>query len=153
MLRLRGPSAAAAVVASAEASSSSAAQSPAAHGAGGGASSSSSNSSNIAYIESLRYRDFDTREGMFVTHDFSWEEHGYTLVSRFFAPAAPVLDRHFKLTLALTYSKFSKTGENVNTEPFRTAIWYYIQRLYGIRNDHYDYAMVNKFMVSSSWAG
>ena len=27
-----------------------------------------------------RYRDFDTGEGMFVTHDFGWEDHAYTLL-------------------------------------------------------------------------
>ena len=32
--------------------------------------------------------------------------------------------------------------EEVDTEPVRTAIWYYVQRLFGVRNDHYDYVKV-----------
>jgi sestrin 1/3 len=95
-------------------------------------------------IETLRYRDFDTSEGMLITHDFSWEEHGFPLVARFCPSAAPALDRQFRVAFNLTYNKFSATGESVDTGPFRTAVWYYIQRLYGVRNDHYDYAMVNK---------
>lgn len=98
-------------------------------------------------IESLRYRDFDTSEPMLITHDFSWEEHGFDLVARFFPAAAPVLDKQFKIAFDLTYNVFSGTGEYVNTEPFRTAIKMYVLRLFGVRNDHYDYAMVNKFMT------
>lgn len=55
------------------------------------------------------------------------------------------------MTYALTYNKLS-TQDDVNTEPFRTAIWYYIQRLYGVRNDHYDYARVNRFMTIATKA-
>jgi hypothetical protein len=98
-------------------------------------------------IETLRYRDFDTSEPMLITHDFSWEEHGFDLVARFFPAAAPVLDKQFKIAFDLTYNVFSGTGEYVNTEPFRTAIKMYVLRLFGVRNDHYDYAMVNKFMT------
>ncbi len=104
-------------------------------------------------VETLRYRDFDTSEGMLITHDFSWEEHAYALVARCYPPGAPVLERQFKTAFNLTYSRFSATGEAVNTEPFRTAIWYYIQRLYGVRNDHYDYAMVNRCVPREARAG
>lgn len=33
--------------------------------------------------------------------------------------------------------------DRVDTESFRTGIWNYVQRLYGVRNDHYDYRRVN----------
>ncbi len=81
---------------------------------------------------------------MLITHDFSWEEHGYAMVARFYPAGAPALDEQLRVAFSLTYHKLSATGEDVNTEPFRTAVWYYIQRLFGVRNDHYDYAMVNK---------
>ena len=98
-------------------------------------------------IESLHYRDFDLSEGMLITHDFSWEDHGYALVAKFFPAGAPVLDRQFRTAFALTYERFSSTGEHVDTEPFRTAVRMYVQRLFGVRNDHYDYAMVNRFIT------
>jgi hypothetical protein len=57
--------------------------------------------------------------------------------------AAPALDKEFRLTFGLTYHTLGPESEDVNTEPFRTAVWYYIQRLYGVRNDHYDYREVS----------
>jgi hypothetical protein len=56
--------------------------------------------------------------------------------------AAPVLDKQFHLTFSLTYRTFGGRDRDVNTEPFRSAVWFYVQRLYGVRNDHYDYALV-----------
>lgn len=53
-----------------------------------------------------------------------------------------MLDRQFHLTFNLTYRTFGGHDRDVNTEPFRSAIWYYTQRLYGVRNDHYDYSLV-----------
>lgn len=35
-------------------------------------------------IGRFRYVDFDTAEGMFVTHDFGWEDHAYALLQRFY---------------------------------------------------------------------
>lgn len=32
---------------------------------------------------------------------------------------------------------------NIDTSPFRRAIWNYIQSMYGIRHDDYDYREVN----------
>jgi len=34
----------------------------------------------------------------------------------------------------------------VDTSKYRTAVWNYIQSLYGIRHDDYDYAEVNKLI-------
>lgn len=109
---------------------------------------------------------------MLVTHDFAWEEHAYALLQRFYPAACTVLDDEFRTTFNLTYGTFGGptgtgtgsdddgeegsgsssggaggAGTGIDTEPFRTAIWYYIQRLYGICNDHYDYRQVNAFMT------
>jgi len=59
-----------------------------------------------------------------------------------------VLDRNFRVAYALTYNRLSAAaGEDVDTEPFRTAVRMYVQRLFGVRNDHYDYRLVNRFMT------
>lgn len=154
-------------------------------------------------IAELIYADFELASsgGMsLVTHDFSWEEHAYSLLQRYYPvgerafqtrlqrlssytlplalAAAPVLDTQFRITYAMTYHTFgglappqpapaisdaplpsgdaaAATGaatapappDKVNTENFRTAIWNYVQRLYGVRNDHYDYQKVNSHMT------
>ncbi len=35
----------------------------------------------------------------------------------------------------------------MNTEPFRQAVWYYIQSIKGIRHDDYNYGNVMPFML------
>lgn len=36
--------------------------------------------------------------------------------------------------------------KNVDTTKYRTAVWNYIQSLFGIRHDDYDYSEVNKLL-------
>lgn len=103
-----------------------------------------------AYFEKLhglplRYRDFNTSEGIFRTQDFSWEQHGFSLMSKFYPLIAPVLDEQFKHTYELTYHTLGGE-EGINTMPFRTAVWYYVHRLYGTINDDYNYSNVNRIM-------
>lgn len=94
----------------------------------------------------LAYKDFQTTETQVLkTQDYSWEDHGYALVSRFFPAAAPMLDDQFALTYNLTYNTFS-SKEGIDTQPFRRAVWYYVHRVFGICNDDYDYREVNVFL-------
>ena len=81
---------------------------------------------------------------MFLTHDFSWEEHAFALLQRFFPAAAPLLDDLSRTAFNLTYRTFGETTHDINTAPFRNAVWFYTQRLFGVRNDHYDYSMVRQ---------
>ena len=39
--------------------------------------------------------------------------------------------------------------EGVDTEPFRHAVWHYIQSIKGIRRDDYNYKEVNKLLTIS----
>lgn len=93
----------------------------------------------------LWYRDFSTTEGIFRTQDFSWEQHGFSLISRFYPLIAPLLDDIFDHTYNLTYNTLAGEG-GVDTAMFRTAIWFYVHRLHGICNDDYDYSCVNKIV-------
>lgn len=36
--------------------------------------------------------------------------------------------------------------KDVDTSVFRRAVWYYIQTLFGIRHDDYDYIVINKLL-------
>lgn len=54
-----------------------------------------------------------------------------------------VLDEKFRAAYNLTY--FTMGGiKNVDTSKFRRAIWNYIQCIFGIRHDDYDYGEVNQ---------
>lgn len=97
-------------------------------------------------IAGLTYRDFDVTQEHLVTHDFSWEVEAFGLLQRYFPAAAAALDRETSCAFCLTYRTFGRTDRDIDTEPFRNAIWYYCQRLFGVRDDVYDYSTVNKLL-------
>ncbi|RHY42378.1 hypothetical protein DYB34_000836 [Aphanomyces astaci] len=82
------------------------------------------------------YVDFDVRSAEYNvlhTEDFSWDEHCFSLVTDKDAAAANQEDDDEKKS-------------EVDTTPFRHAIWYYVHRIYGICHDDYDYRNVNIYL-------
>jgi len=93
-----------------------------------------------------RYVDFNIKtEKLHRRQDYDWRSHGYGLMSRYYQGFAPMLNSEFDLIYNLTYQRLTSAG-NVDTGPFRRAVWYYVHRLYGIENDDYDYASINKYL-------
>lgn len=133
------------------------------------------------YIDDLTftYQDFARRgaeniPNTFRIQDYSWDDHGYSLVNGWvsfgslacaylieltfcshlpyfslYEDVGTLLDQKFRCAYNLTY--FTMGGvKNVDTSKFRRAIWNYIQCIYGIRHDDYDYGEVNQ--VSDNFA-
>ncbi|EJD73737.1 hypothetical protein LOAG_18860 [Loa loa] len=75
-------------------------------------------------------------------HEFSWEDQGYSCVDELYNEMADILDKKITLIQNLTYSTMGAYSD-VDTSKYRNAIWMYIQSLYGIRHDDYNYAEVN----------
>lgn len=104
------------------------------------------------YIDdpSFTYQDF-TRRGCenvpttFRVQDYSWEDHGLSLVSQLYNDVGYLLDDKFRTAFNLTYYTIAGR-QNVDTSKFRRAIWNYIQCIYGIRHDDYDYGEVNQLL-------
>lgn len=99
----------------------------------------------------IRYADFDVRSEEYEvlhTEDFSWDEHCFSLVKRYFpGEAGQILEDLFNLTSKLTYDYFgSQKEECVDTSPYRDAVWYYVHRIFGICHDDYDYCQVNTYL-------
>ncbi|XP_039276386.1 sestrin homolog isoform X2 [Nilaparvata lugens] len=99
------------------------------------------------------YEDF-ARRGQnsdiptFRVHDYSWDDHGYSLVNRLYNDVGNLLDEKFKTAYNLTY--YTMGGRmGVDTSRFRRAIWNYIQCMFGIRHDDYDYGEVNQLLERS----
>lgn len=68
---------------------------------------------------------------------------------RLYEDVGTLLDQKFRCAYNLTY--FTMAGvKNVDTSKFRRAIWNYIQCIYGIRHDDYDYGEVNQVSSSSA---
>lgn len=94
------------------------------------------------------YQDF-TRRGAdnvpstFRIQDYSWDDHGFSLVNQLYNDVGILLDLKFRAAYNLTYFTMGDKA-NVDTSKFRRAIWNYIQCIYGIRHDDYDYGEVNQ---------
>ncbi|KAI8128605.1 Sestrin like protein [Lucilia cuprina] len=107
------------------------------------------------YIEdpNFTYQDFARRgaeniPNTFRIQDYSWDDHGYSLVNGLYEDVGTLLDQKFRCAYNLTY--FTMAGvKNVDTSKFRRAIWNYIQCIYGIRHDDYDYGEVNQLLDRS----
>jgi len=96
----------------------------------------------------LKHEDFDVKSksySIFRVQDYCWKEDGFELIRRFLPGAATLLDEEFDHIYLLTYNKFNMSA-NVDTFPFRRALWQYIQRVKGIFHDDYDYQEVNVFL-------
>ncbi|KAF0291018.1 Sestrin [Amphibalanus amphitrite] len=81
----------------------------------------------------------------FRVQDYNWEDHGFSLVNRLYSDVGYLLDDKFRKAYHLTYQTMG-SFRAVDTRPFRRAIWRYIQCLYGIRHDDYDYKMVSELL-------
>jgi len=98
----------------------------------------------------FQYVDFARRgrESEFPTfriQDFNWDEDGYSMISRFNDDIAQLLDDKFRTIYNLTYRTMGRRS-SIDTSLYRRASWNYIQCLWGIRHDDYDYAEVNDLL-------
>jgi sestrin 1/3 len=83
------------------------------------------------------YQDFARRGAENIPHtfrvqDYSWDDHGYSLVNRLYNDVGFLLDDKFRVAYNLTYKTLAGR-QNVDTSKFRRAIWNYIQCIYGKR--------------------
>lgn len=94
----------------------------------------------------FRYEDFAPRGEQspptMRAQDYSWEDHGFSLVNRLLPDMGQLLDEKFQIVSNLTYHRMAM-HEDVDTYTLRKALWNYIHCLYGIRYDDYDYGSVN----------
>ncbi|XP_028816514.1 sestrin-3 isoform X2 [Denticeps clupeoides] len=74
---------------------------------------------------------------VFRVQDYSWEDHGFSLVNRLYSDIGHLLDERFRSVAALP----SPHGPDL-----KRAIWNYIHCIYGIRYDDYDYGEVNQLL-------
>ena len=102
------------------------------------------------YIEDVnfQYVDFAKRQDEFATfriQDFSWDEEGYSTIARFDEATADCLDEKFRTIYNLTYDTMG-SHTSIDTTLFRRATWNYIQCVWGVRHDDYDYHEVNELL-------
>eukprot|EP01116_Phalansterium_solitarium_P000566 TRINITY_DN10394_c0_g1_i1.p2 TRINITY_DN10394_c0_g1~~TRINITY_DN10394_c0_g1_i1.p2 ORF type:complete len:258 (-),score=101.05 TRINITY_DN10394_c0_g1_i1:182-955(-) len=97
----------------------------------------------------LQYEDFDVKSKeyrFFRCQDYSWDNDGFELTRRLLPVCAGVLDSLFRATYELTYNQFAGKQSELDTAPFRRAVWHYVQRIKGMLHDDYNYQHVNVFL-------
>ncbi|XP_015205820.1 sestrin-1 isoform X3 [Lepisosteus oculatus] len=100
---------------------------------------------------SYGYKDFSRRGEhvpTFRAQDYSWEDHGYSLVNRLYPDVGQLLDEKFQIAYNLTYNTMAM-HKDVDTSMLRRAIWNYIHCMFGIRYDDYDYGEINQLLDRS----
>ncbi|KAF7654118.1 hypothetical protein LDENG_00073750 [Lucifuga dentata] len=87
------------------------------------------------------YQEFARREEdhfqVFRVQDYSWEDHGFSLVNRLYSDIGHLLDDRFRSVTTLPSS---------HSPDLKRAIWNYIHCVLGIRYDDYDYGEVNQLL-------
>ncbi|XP_044523876.1 sestrin-2 isoform X1 [Gracilinanus agilis] len=108
----------------------------------------------LCFVEdpTFGYEDF-TRRGTqapptFRAQDYTWEDHGYSLIQRLYPEGGQLLDEKFQVVYTLTYNTIAMHS-GVDTSMLRRAIWNYIHCVFGIRYDDYDYGEVNQLLERS----
>ncbi|XP_043543032.1 sestrin-1 isoform X1 [Chiloscyllium plagiosum] len=81
----------------------------------------------------------------FRAQDYTWEDHGYSLVNRLYPDVGQLLDEKFQIVYNLTYNTMAM-HKDVDTSMLRRAIWNYIHCMFGIRYDDYDYGEINQLL-------
>uniref|UniRef100_G3PXZ5 Sestrin 4 n=1 Tax=Gasterosteus aculeatus aculeatus TaxID=481459 RepID=G3PXZ5_GASAC len=95
----------------------------------------------------LCYQEFARREedhfqvfrvqDVFSLQDYSWEDHGFSLVNRLYSDIGHLLDDRFRSVTTLP---------TMHSPDLKRAIWNYIHCVLGIRYDDYDYGEVNQLL-------
>lgn len=67
-----------------------------------------------------------------ISQDYTWEDHGYSLIQRLYPEGGQLLDEKFQAAYSLTYNTIAMHS-GVDTSVLRRAIWNYIHCVFGIR--------------------
>ncbi|XP_053130287.1 sestrin-1-like isoform X2 [Hemicordylus capensis] len=95
------------------------------------------------------YQDFaqcdEDQRQVFCVQDYSWEDHGFSLVNRLYCDIGHLLDEKFRKVDGLQSCAMA-TRQGCEHATFKRGIWNYIHCMFGIRYDDYDYAEVNHLL-------
>lgn len=94
------------------------------------------------FIDSDNKRHMNNNNIYSIYYDFNWEAHAYYFLYEIDENVSQVIKNENEFCRNMTFNKLANI-DNVKTEPFRTAIWNYIQKLFGIDRLDYDYKNVN----------
>ena len=110
----------------------------------------SSNESHLDDDEDVdHHHDDHNDEHLLCVQDYSWQEHGFSVLNRFYdAEGSNLLDDKLSVAENMTYRTMA-SHSGVDTFVFRRAIWNYIDVIFGIRHDDYDYKDIDELLPTT----
>lgn len=101
------------------------------------------------YLDDAEYNfhkhDESAKDEIFRAQDYNWDDKAYHVVAQLFPEVADLLDEKFRTVSELTYKTLA-TKNDVDTTSLRRGIWMYVQLMYKIRYDDYNYGEVNSLL-------
>jgi sestrin len=73
--------------------------------------------------------------------DYCWDDQGFSVLSTFYSDIAVLLDDKFRAARKLSPKNDQTHNEN---EKFRTAVWNFVQCIFGVQHDDYNYKEINE---------
>ncbi|CAJ0649471.1 10898_t:CDS:2, partial [Entrophospora sp. SA101] len=104
----------------------------------------------------ISYEDFNINSdeySVFKLQDYCWKDHGALMVNNFLPGLGDLLDDEFQEAKELNdyyslFQSYTQQNNDLDVAPLRQAIWYYVQRLYGLSKDDYDYSDIRNLLNS-----
>ncbi|XP_063169794.1 sestrin-1-like isoform X1 [Candoia aspera] len=114
-----------------------------------GESSGAADLSCYVLDPSFGYQEFapcnEDQPQVFRVQDYSWEDHGFSLVNRLYSDIGHLLDEKFRQVDGLHGCSMAKR-QGCDHAAFKRGVWNYVHCMFGIRYDDYDYAEVNHLL-------
>jgi hypothetical protein len=90
--------------------------------------------------DALAFLSYDSSyDQTFYLHDYSWGDHGFPLIDRFYQGAGSHLDAEFNVIYNLTYNSYLEHTD-VDTSPLRQGIWYFVLKMFGMVHADFNYS-------------
>lgn len=96
------------------------------------------------YLNYINY-PMDTIERPFNASDFKFADQAYYTLEKIIPEVSESIWNRIRTTFAMTYEHLG-LDSGVETGPLRRAFWNYVQRVYGLQYDDYDYTDINNFL-------
>lgn len=108
------------------------------------------NSSDIFIIytseSNRRYIDFDPRVFDYESYlDFNWNDQAYHILADILKDVVDCINKETEFCFKMTFNSLGHC-QKINTQPIRFAICVYIERIFGLEREDYNYSIVNKLL-------
>lgn len=105
-----------------------------------------------ASIERIKFSQGDGHRE-FMLSEYCWEDEGCDIVNQFLPGIGDHLDDEFDEVVNISdWSIFHQSESSVDTGPFRSAMWYYALKLFGVTKEDYDYSDISTYLTSQNKA-